>query len=157
MSNTLPVKRKMGRPTIWVPDMIERVLGAAARGLPMRHIAAACGFSTNSFLEYRKNHPEFEERLQKAISRGIDSRLRTVLECAESADEAIRLRAATWWLEHSPQCAPLFSRSRVEVTGADGQPLTAAIGIYLPKKDGERGEPRLITAETVKEAPSGSD
>ena len=66
---------------------------------------------------------------------------------------AIRLRAACWYLEHT---APEhFAKNRIELTGADGSPLTGAVAVYLPQKDGGDGSP-VVTVDTVKEIANGN-
>jgi hypothetical protein len=65
--------------------------------------------------------------------------LKVVEQALNSPDEAIRLRSACWFLEHTaPQH---FARNRIELTGADGSPLAVGIGIYLPRKDGDEIKP----------------
>jgi hypothetical protein len=87
----------------------------------MVHAANGAGVSYQSLLNYRRDHPDFEEAIARATAKGIEARLKVVHDALSSPDEAIRLRAACWYLEHT---APEhFARNRVEVTGKDGAPL----------------------------------
>jgi hypothetical protein len=128
-----PALKKHGRPTKFSRALVQRVLSCLERGLPLSTTAHVCGITFQTFSNYRAKHPKFADAISSALARGIQSRLNVVVQATESADEAIKLRAATWLLEH---CNPeLFARNRIEVTGADGAPLAAAVAIYLPQKE----------------------
>ena len=99
----------------------------------MTHAVTACGLSYQAFLNYRKAYPKVDELLRRAVSRGINQRLAVVEECMRSSDLAIRLRSSIWWLEHAPGAAEHYSKTRLEVTGSEGLPLS--VSIYLPKKE----------------------
>jgi hypothetical protein len=129
-----------GRPTKFTPSTVKRVLNCVRRGMPMRLASEAAAISPATLSNYRTKHPRFAEALRHAIARGVDSRLRVVERALKSQDESIRLRAATWMLEHSPETAPYFSRSRVELSGPDGAPLAVGnVIVYLPAKGGGSG------------------
>ena len=109
---------KTGRPTKFKPELVRRILRSVGRGIPISHAARAAGISHQSLINYRRQNPRFEDAMATAISRGIEDRLRVVERATRSTDEAVRLRAATWWLSHSPHSAPFFSESsRVELSG----------------------------------------
>jgi hypothetical protein len=81
--------------------------------MPLVHAANASGVSFHSLNTYRNKHPEFADALSQAISKGIESRLEVIERATNSQDEAIRLRAACWFLEHT---APEhFSKTRIQV------------------------------------------
>ena len=126
---------KTGRPTKFGPKLARRILRSVAMGVPATHVARAAGLSYQSLLNYQKLHPQFADAMAAAVSRGVEKRLEVVERATRSKDEAIRLRAACWFLEHTQPAH--FARNRIELTGADGSPLAAAVAIYLPKKDGE--------------------
>jgi hypothetical protein len=116
-------------------------------GVPATHAARAAGLSYQSLLNYQRLHPQFADDMARAVSEGVESRLEVIERATQSQDEAIRLRAACWFLEHTQPAH--FARNRIELTGADGSPLAAAVAIYLPKKDGdapavEVNQPKLI-------------
>ena len=139
--------RAKGRPTKFTPQLRRRILRSVALGVPGTHVARAAGLSYQSLLNYQRLHPHFADDMARAVSAGVEKRLEVIERATESQDEAIRLRAACWFLEHTQPAH--FARNRIELTGADGSPLAAAVAIYLPKKDGESpavevNQPKLI-------------
>jgi hypothetical protein len=131
-----PARRKPGKPgrkTKFTATVRRKVLRSIARGVPLSHSASIAGISHMSLQNYRHRHPEFAAAVERAIAQGIEKNLKVIEQGISSADEGVRVRCATWFLEHTqPQ---YFARNRVEVTGADGNPLAGAIQIFLPKKD----------------------
>ena len=144
--------KRIGRPSKFTAKTIRRVLRCVEKGMPLCHAASAADVSTQTLSVYRNAHPEFAAALSRAIAKGIEARLEVIEQATQSQDEAIRLRAACWYLEHvHPES---FARNRIEVTGADGQPLTGGVAVYLPQKDGGNGSP-VVTVDTVKEIANG--
>jgi hypothetical protein len=127
-----PVKRRGGRPTKFTPELTRRILKCLGRGMPLTLAVEAAGIEFTTLQVYRRKYPNFAQRVKEAIAKGVERRLKKI----EAASNAGDWRAAAWLLEH---CQPEhFGRNRVEVTGADGSPLAAAIAIYLPQKDSNR-------------------
>jgi transposase-like protein len=126
-----------GRLTKYTPETRARVLKCLRRGMPLVLAAKASELSPQTIANWRDRHPEFEAEVQTAIARGIEARLAVVLKATASKDESVALRAATWWLTHTPGAAEHYGANRLELSGPNGGPLTGAIGIFLPKKDGE--------------------
>ncbi|HEV2210214.1 MAG TPA: hypothetical protein VG167_15660 [Verrucomicrobiae bacterium] len=123
----LPPRLPGGRPTKFTPANIRRMLKCAKRGLPLTLVAQAAGISFQTLLNYRKANPRFEDALQRSIAKGTDERLKKIEEAS-----ATDWRAASWLLEHTmPQ---YFAKSRLEISGTDGQPLAAGVQLYLPEK-----------------------
>jgi hypothetical protein len=116
---------KLGRPTSFNAQTRRRLLRCIAIGVPLSHCPAACGVSLSGFHGY---HPRFEEAIQRAIAKAIEKHLRLIITAAENGDSA----CSRWYLE---RCHPEhFSRNRLELTGANGAPLTAQVALYLPAK-----------------------
>jgi hypothetical protein len=128
----LPVD-KGGRKSKFTKQFVRRILRAVGKGVPTQVAASACGVAPSTLVAYRRRYPDFDQKIQAAIAKGIQARLDVVIRSMKSKDEGIKLRASTWWLEHV--VPEHFGRNRVEVTGADGKPLAAAVAIYLPQKD----------------------
>jgi hypothetical protein len=96
--------------------------------MPFNFACSVAGIAISVFHDWRNQDPAFKEDIEAAIARGVDSRLKTIEESA-----AGDWRAAAWLLEH---CQPQhFAKNRLEITGADGAPLSAGIQLYLPRKD----------------------
>ena len=81
--------------------------------MPLTLSASACGISFPSLISYREKHPQFAEALSQAVARGVDARLEVIERALASQDEAIRLRAACWFLEHTQ--SEFYSKSRIQV------------------------------------------
>jgi len=113
--------------------MRRNVLRSVARGLPLTLAAPANGITYATLCAYRNQRKDFADALAQAIAKGVEKNLKVIENALESQDENIRLRSAMWFVVHTQ---PLhFARNRVEITGANGSPLAAAIAIYLPQKD----------------------
>jgi hypothetical protein len=101
--------------------------------------------SPQTFRNWRNEDEAFRAAIEEAVALGMNSNLKRIADSA-----ATDWRAAAWCLEHMhPEH---FAKSRVEVTGADGAPLSAGIQLYLPKKDsvttveaGEVGQPLALS------------
>jgi hypothetical protein len=105
------------------------LIEAIARGVPIGHACAAMRIGHDCFSRFRNAHPDFEKSLQEAIAAAIEKRLKVVEDAAGRGDTG----CARWLLEHlHPQ---FFAKSRLEITGAEGAPLTGAVALYLPKKE----------------------
>ena len=137
------MRKKQGRPSLFQPATIRKILRSAERGLPLVHCAASAGITYMTLTKYRAEHTEFADALSKAVSKGVEARLKVVEDALTSPDENIRLRSAFWFLEHT---CPYFSRQRIELTGVDGAPLAGLVAVYLPQKDGDGNGSPLVTA-----------
>jgi len=142
-----PAKRRTGAPTKYSPEIAKVISEAIADGVPIKHTATLAGISFQSLCEFRRRYPEFDQQIREAFSAAIRTRLAIVKRAMESKDEAIALRAATWWLTHAPGAAEHFSESRrVELTG-DGS--AASVVVFLPVKN-EEGGTRMVAVTTQK-------
>jgi hypothetical protein len=129
------------RPTKFTRRVVKRILKCLQRGMPLSLAANASGVSYATITKRRAESPKFAAALARAIARGADARLKKIEAASASGD----WRASAWMLE---RCHPdHFGKSRLEVTGADGAPLTGVVAVYLPAKDQRNGEPRAITVE----------
>jgi hypothetical protein len=141
-------KTKLGRPSKFSPAIAKVICDAITDGCPITHVATIAGVSFQWLCDQRKKHPEFDQQIREAFSHAIQARLAIVKKTMESKDESVALRAATWWLTHTPGAAQHFSESRrVELTG-DG--ITTSVVVVLPSKDAESGA-RVIALDRRKE------
>ena len=111
------VKNTGGRPTSRTPEVAKILCDAIGLGVPFRHACAVAGICYQTFCDWRKSDEKFKELIEGALAGGVRRRLQIIERAMESKDEAIQLRASCWWLEHVFPSD--FSRTRVEVTGAD--------------------------------------
>jgi hypothetical protein len=141
--STLPVRKKPGAPSKRTEQRAAMVCKCVAKGLPFNQAAAIAGISSAHLCAWRSAVPSFEERIQRAIARGVKRRLDKI-EAASRGD----WRAAAWLLEH---CQPeYFSKSRIEVSGPNGAPLAGVVAIVLPPKQDGNGSP-VITVPALTE------
>ena len=126
-----PKNGKRGSPTKFNRRLANRLKRSVGLGVPRTHAARAAGVSYQSLLTYEKKYPAFADEMEQAASKGIEKRVEKIEEASAAGD----WRASAWLLEHCPGSAEHFSRSRIELTGKDGSPLTATVAIYLPQKD----------------------
>lgn len=91
--------------------------------------ASAAGVAYSSLCAWRAKNKSFDDALALAVARGIDANLKVIEQALKSRDEAIRLRAACWFLS-STQSAH-FGRTKLEVTGADGSPLAGQVAVLV--------------------------
>lgn len=133
---------KGGRPSCRTPDIAEAVCKAIGLGVPFRHACAVARISYSTFCDWRKDDEQFREQVETSLAEGVQRRLQVIEMALLSQDESIRLRASCWWLEH--RLPEHFSKTRLEVTGADGEPLAGII--ILPRKDDTNGKP-VVTVE----------
>jgi hypothetical protein len=115
------MSKRTGRPSKYCTAVVQTITDAISDGVPMIHACAVAGVSVEWVSQHRKRYPEFEKKIREAISMAIQSRLAIVKRASESADENTALRAATWWLTHTPGSAEYFSESRRIQVEAVGQ------------------------------------
>jgi hypothetical protein len=142
ITTTKPGKPR-GRPWKFTPATRRRLIAVVAKGVPLTYAAGACGVSRSAFFEFRSSHPRFEEAVQRAIGRAIEKNLDRILTAAKNGD----ISSAKWYLE---KChSKFFSRQSVELTGEDGQPLAAAVAVYLPAKNAPENAKALPVVTTA--------
>lgn len=134
---TAPKRR--GRPYKFGAATRKRLVAVIAKGVPLSHAAPLCGVSRSRFFEYRASHPKFEAAVQRAVARAIEKNLDLIITAAKSGD----VSSAKWFLERCH--AEHFSRNRLELSGPDGQPLAAAVALYLPQKNTPEPKPAITT------------
>ena len=132
-SPSIPAERnKGGRPSKFTPETRARLIELVAKGVPYKHACRAVRITFQSFSTYREQHHDFAEEIESAVAAAIEKRLDVIQRAADTGD----VNSAKWLLEHlHPES---FARNRIEVTGADGAPLTGAVAVYLPQKDDAR-------------------
>jgi hypothetical protein len=122
-------KPKIGRPTKRTSDIADRICFAVSKGVPFGHAARLAGIAYSSFCDWRNSDPGFRGRLDAAISAGVEKRLKMIQDAADAGD----WRAAEAWLRLVLPAE--YGRQRLELTGAEGSPLSAGVQLYLPAKD----------------------
>ena len=141
MINTLTnPRRRKGRPTVFTTNAKRRLIRAIGAGVPMRMACASCRVSYSAFCEYRNANPKFEEKIQKAGADAVEWHLNNIITDAKSDPASSR-----WFLERvHPQH---FGRTKIEVTGADGEPLAGAqIAVLVwPHQQNQNPQHEILT------------
>lgn len=107
-------KPKRGRPWKNRPETLERALSAAREGLPLRFCAGLAGVSYQSLNEYRKVDSDFNQRLETAMSEGVQIKFRAILKAGYgTGDTPPKWEALAWALERA-HCAE-FSRPEIQL------------------------------------------
>jgi hypothetical protein len=146
---TLAERSTGGRPSKHSREAVSAILRGLRRGFPVTLACEAGGICVATFNLWRRKHEKFDLQVRKALVTGIQRRFAVIENCLNSKDEGVKLSAAKWMLEH---CSPEhFARQRMELTGADGAPLSGAVAIYLPRKDGDTNGSPVITMGPAKE------
>jgi transposase len=126
-----PARRKKGRPTVRTPERAKILCDAVAAGLPFIQACAVAKICAETFCKWRDQDANFRQAIETAVALGVARRLKKIEDASDAGD----WRASAWLLEHvHPQ---YFSRNRIEVTGADGAPLSVTVAVCLPQKDDE--------------------
>lgn len=88
-------RNKGGRPTKYVPEIIEKVLNAIAVGAPFTHACNYAGISFETFNEWRKQYSEFSESVKEAEGKAVVGWLARIEQAAKDGNWT----AAAWKLE----------------------------------------------------------
>ena len=154
VSVTPPRKRRRGQPTKWTPPLIRRLLRTIGRGVPFNHACRACGVSVSSFCEKRNSDPGLQAKVEGAVSRAVERRLRVIQNAADTGD----WRAAEAWLRLVLPAE--YGRQRLELSGVDGGPLAQiAVVLQWPHQQIQQTNERALdtiadchTADTAQDA-----
>jgi hypothetical protein len=117
MTGTIATTKRPGRPFKFDAKTRKRLIDAIAAGVPVCHACAACRVSKSGFHDYKNSHPRFAEAIERATGKAIEKHLRLIIKAAENGSTA----DSRWFLERvHPQH---FGRTKLEISGADGEPL----------------------------------
>jgi hypothetical protein len=133
-------RRKKGRPTVFTSNAKRRLVRAIGAGVPMRMACASCRVSYSAFCEFRNANPKFEEKIQKAIADAIEWHLNNIVAAARNGS----VENSRWFLERTQPAH--FGRTKLEVTGADGEPLAGAqIAVLVWPHQNQNHQNEIIT------------
>jgi hypothetical protein len=104
--DSLPAKRKAGRPTVRTRDALRLIVKAVADGCPLHGAASAAGVAYSTFCEWRRDDPDVERAILTAREKARQAALVKLREAGEKD-----WRATEAWL----RCAfPEDYRAKVE-------------------------------------------
>jgi hypothetical protein len=64
--NPTDSSNKGGRPTLYTPEVVDRLLGALADGLTIKQACTASGISESTLSDWRERYPDLNPRLEQA-------------------------------------------------------------------------------------------
>ena len=102
-----------GRPTKRTPEAAATIINAVREGLDLVTCSALADMAYQTFNEWRKADPQFNEQIEKARAEAVLERVQVIRQAATG--DAKQWTAAAWWLErrYPRQWGKL---DRVEVT-----------------------------------------
>jgi hypothetical protein len=77
---------KGGRPTLYTPETVDRLLSALADGLNQKQACIASGISESTLSNWKEQHPELQERLASAREQARQKALATIKAAGEAGD-----------------------------------------------------------------------
>lgn len=111
----------VGRPTVMTTEVILKLEQAFAIDATVEEACSYAEIGRNTFYEYLKKNPEFQDRID-------DLRQRPILKARQTIAKALENPVhAQWYIERKRKKE--FSQ-RVEQTGADGSPLSVTLISY---------------------------
>lgn len=121
-----PENNKVGRPTKYVPETIEKILNAISVGAPFTHACNYAGVHFDTFNEWRKLYPEFSEQVKNAEGKAVIGWLARIEQAAKDGNWT----AAAWKLERRfPEDFGKRDRVQVDVNQLDREFETILAGI----------------------------
>lgn len=103
-----------GRPTVMTSDVVIKLEQAFAIDATVEEACSYAEISRNTFYEYLKKNPEFQDRIDDLRNRPILKARQTIVKSLDNPNQA------QWYLERKKKRE--FAQ-RNEYTGADGEPL----------------------------------
>lgn len=84
MRKTTKTRKKIGRPTIYSPELADRICAELASGMSARSVCAAADMpSMQTFWRWLRESPEFRERYAHAKNESADSLVEQMLDIAD--------------------------------------------------------------------------
>jgi hypothetical protein len=77
---------RVGRPTKYSEQTIDRVCEALAAGMPIKGSCVAAGIGVTTLNEWRDKYPEIEERMSRARERFREKALQTIKKAIDNDD-----------------------------------------------------------------------
>lgn len=123
----------------YTPERVERIIKAVKDGLPFVTAAALGGISEATFYNWMKDNVEFLESIKAAEAEAEERLVEQI-----SFDPSWQSKA--WILERRhPDRWGRVERNKVELTGAEGQPVQITYNIVDGRTSETRDVPRVLS------------
>jgi hypothetical protein len=109
---------KPGRPVLYKPEAVERLLAALSAGLTYKQACLACGISEATLHNWREQHPDLEPRMEAAR----ETARQKALEGIKTAGEK-DWRALAEWLKLTFPGHRQGNQNNINVTAQAGMQL----------------------------------
>jgi hypothetical protein len=84
--STVNTINKGGRPTLYTPETVDRLLSGLADGLTQKQACLASGISESTLSNWKEQHPELEERLASAREQARQKALEGIRAAGEKGE-----------------------------------------------------------------------
>lgn len=129
----------MGRPSLYEPELVERILENIRWGMYVNEAALAAGVSKSTLHRWREEHPGFAEEVEIARAQAEQRHIRIIKRAADNGD----WHASAFWLERSfPD--RWGRRARLELTGADDGPVEISVSREVFESAASRFSDRVV-------------
>lgn len=111
-------KGKVGRPSKYTPERVEKITNAVAVGATFTHACNYAGIDLDTFARWRRRYTEFAEAIKEAEGKAVIGWLARI----EAAAKEGAWQAAAWKLERRyPQDFARRDRMPIDVTELDAE------------------------------------
>jgi len=86
MLNDESNESRVGRPTKYSEETVERLCDALADGMPIKSACIVAGIGVTTLNEWRDKYPEIEERMSQARERFREKALQTIKKAIDNDD-----------------------------------------------------------------------
>ena len=102
-------------------ERIDLICKYLEQGMTQKHACEFAGLSEETFHQWKRNKPEFTERLKVSAMKCLHRNLALIQKAAIT-----QWTAGAWWCERNyPELYAI--RQRLEHTGANGQPIQSQV------------------------------
>ena len=130
----LPAKRPVGRPSLYDPAYVDRVIELGKIGKSTEAIGAILGVGTKTLYNWRDEHPEFLHALELAKEYELQWWEDIAQTHMVENKESDKLNATIWSRSMAARFPKKYREStKQEITGADGAPLLTGIQVTFVK------------------------
>ena len=134
-----PVKRPVGRPTLYDPALCDQVIELGKLGKSIEQIASHLGFSLRVFYKWRDEYEEFMHAMEDAKQYEQywwEEQAQAFLIENRDSD---KINTTMWSRSMAARFPKKYREStKTEITGADGAPLLAGIQVTFVQPDGHK-------------------
>ena len=128
----------MGRPSLYSPELVDKIVNTLASGTPKKFAAESNGISYDTLNDWangkggipKKDVPQFLQRIMQAEALAVVARIARIAKAGQNGD----WKADSWYLEHvHSETFSSRSQSDAKLTGKDGGAILVS---FAQREDG---------------------